>query len=159
VAWGFFFEDGEASNELFDTRESAEKWLTSEDCLWAGSIHPLYTTPPGGRQSEDCLTTAQRQWTGLTDEEIAELRRLHEENERLAGEVANRNRRALDGDEAVAALSNVHAYYEKLERVNAQLVAALNAMLTHMGMDEDEWNKPTFDKARAAIAAATGGAS
>jgi hypothetical protein len=101
---------------------------------------------------------AQRQWTGLTDEEIAELRRLHEENERLAGEVANRNRRALDGDEAVAALSNVHAYYEKLERVNAQLVAALNAMLTHMGMDEDEWNKPTFDKARAAIAKATGGA-
>jgi hypothetical protein len=30
-------------------------------------------------------------------------------------------------------------------------------MLTHMGMDEDEWNKPTFDKARAAIAKATGG--
>jgi hypothetical protein len=121
------------------------------------TISVEYTTPPGGRQSEDCLTAAQRQWTGLTDEEIAELRRLHEENERLAGEVANRNRRALDGDEAVAALSNVHAYYEKLERVNAQLVAALNAMLTHMGMDEDEWNKPTFDKARAAIAAATGG--
>lgn len=35
-----------------------------------------------------------------------------------------------------------------------QLVSALNAMLTHMGMDEDEWNKPTFDQARAAIAAA-----
>ena len=27
-------------------------------------------TPPGGRQSEDCLTAAQRQWVGLTDEEI-----------------------------------------------------------------------------------------
>lgn len=36
------------------------------------------------------------------------------------------------------------------------LLAALNAMLTHMGMDEDEWNKPTFDQARRAIAAAKG---
>jgi hypothetical protein len=36
------------------------------------------------------------------------------------------------------------------------LLAALNAMLTHMGMDEDEWNKPTFDQARAAIAKAQG---
>ena len=36
---------------------------------------PLYTTPPGGRQSENCLTAAQRQsarsaWVGLTDEEV-----------------------------------------------------------------------------------------
>ena len=30
---------------------------------------------------------------------------------------------------------------------------ALNAMLTHMGMDEDDWNKPTFDQARKAITA------
>ena len=30
---------------------------------------------------------------------------------------------------------------------------ALEAMLTHMGMDEDEWNKPTFDQAREAIIA------
>lgn len=29
---------------------------------------------------------------------------------------------------------------------------ALSAMLTHMGMDEDEWNKPTFDQAREALA-------
>lgn len=36
------------------------------------------------------------------------------------------------------------------------LLAALNAMLTHMGLDEDEWTKPTFDQARAAIAKATG---
>ena len=38
------------------------------------------------------------------------------------------------------------------------LLKALNAMLTHMGMDEDEWNKPTFDQARAAITKATGAA-
>lgn len=37
-----------------------------------------------------------------------------------------------------------------------ELLAALTAMLTHMGMDEDEWNKPTFDQARTAIAKATG---
>lgn len=37
-----------------------------------------------------------------------------------------------------------------------ELLAALNAMMTHMGMDEDEWNKPTFDQARKAIAKAEG---
>jgi hypothetical protein len=42
------------------------------------------------------------------------------------------------------------------ERVIQQLLDALDAMLTHMGMDEDSWNKPTFDQARAAIAAAKG---
>lgn len=36
-------------------------------------------------------------------------------------------------------------------RQRDELKAALSAMLTHMGMDEDEWNKPTFDQARAAI--------
>ncbi len=36
------------------------------------------------------------------------------------------------------------------ERVKV-LEDALRAMLTHMGMDEDEWNKPTFDQARSAL--------
>lgn len=36
------------------------------------------------------------------------------------------------------------------ERVRV-LEDALRAMLTHMGMDEDEWSKPTFDQARAAL--------
>lgn len=31
------------------------------------------------------------------------------------------------------------------------LASALNAMLTQFGMDEDEWNKPTFDQARRAL--------
>ena len=35
--------------------------------------------------------------------------------------------------------------------VNRGLRDALSAMLTHMGMDEDEWNKPTFDQARKAL--------
>ena len=33
-----------------------------------------------------------------------------------------------------------------------KLASALNAMLTQFGMDEDEWNKPTFDQARSALA-------
>lgn len=33
-----------------------------------------------------------------------------------------------------------------------ELRSALSAMLTHMGMDEDEWNKCTFDQARRALA-------
>ncbi len=48
------------------------------------------------------------------------------------------------------------AELRRQEAVNAQLLEALNAMLTHMGMDEDDWNKPTFDQARAAIKAAKG---
>jgi hypothetical protein len=39
--------------------------------------------------------------------------------------------------------------------INALKLAeeALNAMLTHMGMDEDEWTKPTFDQSRKTLAA------
>jgi regulator of replication initiation timing len=42
----------------------------------------------------------------------------------------------------------------RLHAENEALREALGAMLTHMGMDEDEWNKPTFDQARAALARA-----
>ena len=35
----------------------------------------------------------------------------------------------------------------------ARLAQALAQMLTHMGMDEDEWNAKTFKDARAALAA------
>lgn len=67
----------------------------------------------------------------------AELRRLHAENQRL-------HQRHHD--------DNVE--YMRVLAQRDQLLKALNAMLTHMGMDEDEWNKPTFDQARAAIKAA-----
>ena len=40
---------------------------------------------------------------------------------------------------------------EELKTVVIIMRAALNAMLTHMGMDEDEWNKPAFDQARRAL--------
>lgn len=58
-------------------------------------------------------------------------------------------------------VASIYNYGE--EEANARLIAAapellsaLCAMLTHMGMDEDEWNKPTFDQARAALKAAGG---
>ncbi len=44
-----------------------------------------------------------------------------------------------------------NARIAELEADRDKLLKALGAMLTHMGMDEDEWNKPTFDQARAAI--------
>lgn len=72
----------------------------------------------------------------------AELRRLHAENERLAAEVANRNRRALDGDEAVSALANVHAYYEKLEAQRDALLEALKWLdrwMSDKTMPECRW--------------------
>jgi hypothetical protein len=81
----------------------------------------------------------------LVEELAVELRRLHEENGRLAGEVANRNRRALDGDEAVAALSNVHAYYEKLERINAQLLEALKRAEFAMSFNNWNWRSDASD--------------
>ena len=34
----------------------------------------------------------------------------------------------------------------------AALSDALNAFMTYFGMDEDEWSKPVFDKARRALA-------
>lgn len=88
----------------------------------------------------------------------AELRRLHAEKERLAGEVANRNRRALEGDEAVTALENVHAYYEKLERINAQLLEALRFIADRQDLMFAECSdaEKIIDVARAAIAAAKG---
>lgn len=48
------------------------------------------------------------------------------------------------------------AHIVKCVNAHDELVEALQAMMTHMGMDEDEWNKPTFDQARAALAKAQG---
>ena len=88
----------------------------------------------------------------------AELRRLHAENERLATEVANRNRRALDGDEAVFALANVHAYYEKLEAQRDALLWALKAIepiLARM-YGQQAADLPPMQIVRTAIAKAEG---
>ena len=54
-------------------------------------------------------------------------------------------------DGSVEAVKEAEAKIDALEAENARLRTALSAMLTHMGMDEDEWNKPTFDQARKAL--------
>lgn len=47
-------------------------------------------------------------------------------------------------------------HWDELNQIGDTSVrSALNAMLTQFGMDEDEWNKPTFDQARAALATTT----
>jgi hypothetical protein len=56
-----------------DEKHAIDYWQGDVDDLPIGT--QLYTIPPGGRQSEDCLTAAKRQsarsaWVGLTDEEI-----------------------------------------------------------------------------------------
>jgi len=51
---------------------------------------------------------------------------------------------ALEGEKPQPSYADLQARVIELEK-------ALSAMLTHMGMDEDEWNKPTFDQARAAL--------
>ena len=85
----------------------------------------------------------------------AELRRLYAANEQLATEVANRNRRALDGDEAVFALANVHAYYEKLEAQRDALLEALQYMLNVCPAIDAQGEEAHY-QARAAIAKAEG---
>ena len=87
------------------------------------------TTQPEALRLADALE-AKAKWVpygtdGVMHAAAAELRRLSAENERLAAEVANRNRRALDGDMAVVALENTHAYYEKLEAQRDALLEAL----------------------------------
>ena len=86
------------------------------------------------------------------EQAAAVLRRLHAENERLAAEVANRNRRALDGDEAVSALANVHAYYEGLEAQRDALLEALKQSLEE-AIYPSKMLSDVYEKARAAIAA------
>ena len=46
---------------------------------------------------------------------------------------------------------SLRARAEKAEQENARLREALSMFLTYFGMDEDEWNKPVFDKARTAL--------
>lgn len=84
----------------------------------------------------------------------------------LAAEVERLKAEAADNEATMrAAYENACAHRAAVvqelaaERRKVEaLRKALNAMLTHMGMDEDEWNKPTFDQARAALAATEGGA-
>ena len=77
-------------------------------------------------------------------EAAAELRRLYRVSEDL---IENLNHKSYYQ-------ARLTKHMREMKVQHDELLSALQAMLTHMGMDEDEWNKPTFDQARAAIAKA-----
>ena len=81
------------------------------------------------------------QMARVMDKAASQLRRLHAEVERLSW------------DSIHTCHSECQRPLCKLTRERDALLSALKGMLLHMGMDEDEWNKPTFDHARAAIKA------
>jgi hypothetical protein len=93
----------------------------------------MSTQPEALRLADVSRLSRHHEWHLQVDDE---LRRLCAENERLAAEVANRNRRALAGDEAVSALANVHAYYEGLEAQRDALLEACKAY--------DQWADKTL---------------
>lgn len=57
-------------------------------------------------------------------------------------------------DKKLEQIETLQADAEQDEALIRQMLKAINAMLTHMGMDEDDWNKPTFDQCRASENAA-----
>ena len=77
-------------------------------------------------------------------EAAAELRRLHAENERL--------HQINQSHEMKLSVRGYEIQIADLEAQRGELLSALNAMLIEMSMDEDEWNAPAFDQARAAVA-------
>ena len=104
------------------------------------------TTQPEALRLADELEDASIASSAFKQTIAAELRRLHKEV-REWDRVCDQHLRHID---------KLKKRMKRAEALNQELLAALNAMLTHMGMDEDEWNKPTFDQARAIIAKAEG---
>jgi hypothetical protein len=68
-------------------------------------------------------------WCRLTAERDA----LKAEVARLQNEVASRNKRAIEGDEAAKALEAVHKHYEGIEADNKRLREALERYASHRG--------------------------
>lgn len=83
---------------------------------------------------------------GVVPEAAAELRRLHAENERL--------HQINQSHEMKLSVRGYEIQIADLEAQRGELLSALKAMLIEMSMDEDEWNAPAFDQARAAVAKA-----
>lgn len=83
-----------------------------------------------------------------------ELLRLHAEVARLAGEVSNRNRRALEGDKANAAFNTLYDEHEVLQNQARELVTAAKEVLRISDRKHDAW-----DRAKAAIFRIEGGAA
>jgi hypothetical protein len=95
----------------------------------------MTTQPEALRLADELRAAPERSRTSF--EAAAELRRLHAENQRLVAEVANRNRRALDGDLAVIAMENTHAYYDGLKAQRDELLEALKLARSIIGHPDD----------------------
>ena len=109
---------------------------------------------------------------GVINDLVAKVRELQEANEAFGKRQEWWNEKMLtleaqrgalraelkEATEAIndPAVNNLRTLAESIRMLSNQrdaLLSALKGMLLHMGMDEDEWNKPTFDQARAAIKA------
>ena len=68
VAWMYEVNGAHTCLDLFEP---------PDDAYDEGTLHPLYTTPPAAVVNQQLTTkpAAQRQWVGLTDEEITALKR------------------------------------------------------------------------------------
>ena len=82
----------------------------------------------------------------MTDRELQDLRNIGHDD---AADEIERLRELADseGTRAVNYLRRARTAEAEKERLRF----ALEAMLTQFGMGEDEWSKPTFDKAREAL--------
>ena len=80
---------------------------------------------------------------GLLKEAADEIERLTAENLRLAGEVSNRNSRALAGDTAT---KQFDAMYEDIERLTAERDAAYAAGRESMREDALRLFEPLFEQ-------------
>ena len=86
-------------------------------------IHQWFSTgemKPGQLRCIGC-----GKWGETYDAEKAEIDRLTAENLRLAGEVSNRNSRALAGDTATRQFDAMYEAIERLEAENAALKAKM----------------------------------
>ena len=92
-------------------------------------------------------------------DEIASLKEQHKADEEqfwsLSNEVIELKAQLVESENlrkgVELGMDCANAEAIRLREHLAECKKALSAMLTHMGMDEDEWNKPTFDQARKAL--------
>ena len=117
-----------------------------------------YKAGAASRDAEVVSLTNQRDYEYVRAEQLAQKNAEITECDALRdrmSEILSATAIAINGSEPELTKWSWHDLSEKagaLKQQVAELVAALEAMLTHMGMDEDEWNKPTFNQARAALA-------
>ena len=166
-----------------DSKSASKEWCEEMIRLHGGSMFPLYPRPPRTAQQDPVAYRVTVDFMGKTREFFTDLYSVAESLKKhrdgfiqplyahpapavAQGEPGATQRiKVRDNCEQCGgfgcnfcmelvptppALAIAHPPAE----VVRELVGALKAMMTHAGMDEDEWTKPTFDQARAAMKAA-----